>query len=265
MLNSEANCRGNALGSDNVRYGAILAWAAVLLGLIGWLGLGLTGWLVMPAHPLAARVTLHGLVLPLPGFLLALGLVFVRVKTSDAPDVAASGALLERNLGVVLAVLTGGLVAALLIGMSRDLSAIKAAALMVCGVLTLLMAIFALTSLTPDEGLWFDSHWGGLGGGMGGWRVSRQAVLVFLLLVFASATVAIAVWDGAPLRNTTTQGSPGASPPPAALPKAPVPAPQAPGPQPILPPGAAPRVIAPSAAAPAAPDGSRLQPIKPAA
>lgn len=48
--------------------------------------------------------------------------------------------------------------------------------------------------LIAEEGLSFRSHWGGLGGGMGGWQLSRSVSLLALaVLLFIIALAAIAL------------------------------------------------------------------------
>lgn len=49
-------------------------------------------------------------------------------------------------------------------------------------------AIHAVQALEAEP-FEMQSHWGGLGGGMGGWRLSRAAVLILLALGFAGAAV----------------------------------------------------------------------------
>lgn len=54
------------------------------------------------------------------------------------------------------------------------------------------------TSLELQEALHYSrpemrSSWGGLGGGMGGWEISRSAVLLLIVLTFAGAAVIVAV------------------------------------------------------------------------
>jgi hypothetical protein len=65
---------------------------------------------------------------------------------------------------------------------------VEAALILICGALTVVAALFAIDSLASGEGLRFDSHWGGLGGGMGGWRLSPGSTLVLLTLIFLAAT-----------------------------------------------------------------------------
>ncbi len=65
----------------------------------------------------------------------------------------------------------------------------------------ILLVVFATASITTfvramellaNEPLEIQGHWGGLGGGLGGWRLSRSVVMLLLALVAAGATIAAA-------------------------------------------------------------------------
>jgi hypothetical protein len=64
--------------------------------------------------------------------------------------------------------------------------AVPIAAFVVTAIVTALKAAKALDS----EYFEFETSWGGLGGGLGGWRLSRVTVLVLIAIVFAGAAVA---------------------------------------------------------------------------
>jgi uncharacterized membrane protein len=81
-------------------------------------------------------------------------------------------------------------------GWRQPVSPVDAALVLICGSLTVVAAVFAIDSVAGGEGLRFDSHWGGLGGGMGGWRVSPTTTLVLLSLLFLAATFTAASFDG---------------------------------------------------------------------
>ena len=55
----------------------------------------------------------------------------------------------------------------------------RAAYLLLLAISFTVSATFFITSLIAERRLYVESHWGGLGGGLGGWRVSRS--LVFLI------------------------------------------------------------------------------------
>jgi hypothetical protein len=80
-------------------------------------------------------------------------------------------------VGVLAAVL-------LTVGLVQDVLAhvadpARAAYVLITSYLLVLSAYLFVRTMDGDERMEFQSHWGGLGGGLGGWRVSRP--LVFLL------------------------------------------------------------------------------------
>jgi hypothetical protein len=66
-----------------------------------------------------------------------------------------------------------------------------AAFLMAVIVLTGTSFVLFVRSLETEKRLFIESHWGGLGGGLGGWRVSRS--LTYLLVTFP---LALLLWHG---------------------------------------------------------------------
>ena len=70
-------------------------------------------------------------------------------------------------------------------------------------------------ALDSGEGIALESHWGGLGGGVGGWRLTLPLVFLLAAIFFAGAT-AVTVGMGPP--QQTAQGKPksGDAQPPAA-------------------------------------------------
>jgi hypothetical protein len=65
-------------------------------------------------------------------------------------------------------------------------------------VITAFLVCFALfvASIHEEGRIYVESHWGGLGGGVGGWRVSRS--LVFLLMTAATFAVALSALSQRP-------------------------------------------------------------------
>jgi hypothetical protein len=86
------------------------------------------------------------------------------------------------------------------------------------GLLFASIALMFLTRLTRSleggESLAVESHWGGLGGGVGGWRVSPPLGYLFCVMTFG-ALAAVAVSQYPDPRPATTNGGEG-SPTPAA-------------------------------------------------
>lgn len=180
-----------------------------ILGLVGWVVVGLLGWLDFPVTVLGPNRGLPAFVAPLPGLLLGLGLgalapalvktLAQRLKPNskpsrpDAADGADDASLSPVSMAVIFAA-TATLVLTVLAGVhSRDLPVSTAVLALVCGAVTMLVAFYALEAIRRGEGLSVESHWGGLGGGLGGWRASTAAVLVFLLLVMLSVTAALSL------------------------------------------------------------------------
>jgi hypothetical protein len=103
--------------------------------------------------------------------------------------------------GFVLLVANGLVV----FGAIKGALTIPAAALLALFVsLTILFAVETVRSLEHGDGFAVDSHWGGLGGGLGGWQVSRPFMFLIAALACAGLTFAVA----SPHLNTaTTPGS----------------------------------------------------------
>jgi hypothetical protein len=59
------------------------------------------------------------------------------------------------------------------------------------GTLTLYFTMYTASFLLAGHSLAMESNWGGLGAGMGGWRVSRSMVFLFLAIFFGWSTVAL--------------------------------------------------------------------------
>lgn len=89
---------------------------------------------------------------------------------------------------LLLVVFLSGLVFALMRG---EVTGLRASGLALAGGVTLWFLHLFVSSL--EDGQWpaFESHWGGLGGGLGGWRVSPSLLYLLGALGFASAVVAL--------------------------------------------------------------------------
>jgi hypothetical protein len=166
----------------------LAGWALLFLSYGACLLATGLGWIDAPAGSLLQGYRIHAAALPLVGIAAGLALTLLR----DASGAEASASARVRNVVLVLAV--AALAVALLGGTATPaLGGLQAGALLVCGTVTLVLAFAVLEQLRQNEGLSFESHWGGLGGNLGGWRLSTSVVLVLLLLVFAAATVSVAL------------------------------------------------------------------------
>jgi hypothetical protein len=133
-------------------------------------------------------------------------------------------------------------------------NAAAAALIVVGGVSTILAAAHAAEAVRREEGISFETHWGGLGGGLGGWRISPAAALSLLTLVLASSTVAAALIDVPKPKKDPAAAPAPAAPAPAAPAEARVPAA----------PAAAKPATAPATPAPAPPTADPEPPVSPA-
>jgi hypothetical protein len=60
--------------------------------------------------------------------------------------------------------------------------------------------------MTAGEGVEIQSHWGGLGGGLGGWRISQSLVLLIVGVVLLGSALGVALYERAP-PGAATEGS----------------------------------------------------------
>ncbi len=76
--------------------------------------------------------------------------------------------------------------------------------------ITLMFLTRFIRSLEGGESLGVESHWGGLGGGVGGWRVSRPVGYLFCVMTFGALTaVAVSRYPGgAPALPSGSQNAP---------------------------------------------------------
>ena len=79
-----------------------------------------------------------------------------------------------------------GIVYALILGEFDNIA--TAAVLLLLGTLAISFAAFTARALAQGKPVQVEGHWGGLGGGLGGWRVSQPAVLLILAMAFSGAT-----------------------------------------------------------------------------
>lgn len=104
--------------------------------------------------------------------------------------------LLSPVLAAVVVIASATLAAVVIHGaIAGVLQPAPAALVLIFGSLTLLAGACALDSARRGEGISIESHWGGLGGGLSGARLSTSAVLLFLFLVLSSATILVSVAD----------------------------------------------------------------------
>jgi hypothetical protein len=71
-----------------------------------------------------------------------------------------------------------------------QLPALQGAMVLLLGTLTLVAGGYVLEDLARGKSISVDSNWGGLGGGLGGWRLSPTTTTLLITLTFLGATMA---------------------------------------------------------------------------
>lgn len=177
-----------------MRTEGFVGWGLLMLGFVGWLLTADLGWIQVPDGALFGGGKVHGALLLAPGLLLGLGLTFLQSVGRRPEDTAALDLATARVLFAATVIAAAG---ALMWGVTREhLDPLRAVLVLICGVVALTVAFAVVRRLSePGAAVTFDNHWGGLGGGLGGWRVSGLGVLVVLLVIFASGTISVGVWD----------------------------------------------------------------------
>jgi hypothetical protein len=99
------------------------------------------------------------------------------------------GPIAVAAAGLVLLVVNGLIVFG---AVSGALDILVAALLALFVSLTIVFGLEAFRSLEHGDGFAVDSHWGGLGGGLGGWQVSRPLVFLIAALACAGLTFVVA-------------------------------------------------------------------------
>jgi hypothetical protein len=175
---------------------AVWLWTAILRSgpwqdfrLWPWRGT----WLVAPL-----ALPLIGLVLGIAGSVLWRRLRRAGASTPAATEPTPAVAPIALAASVFALMLLAGVAAG-------GMSALRAAALLVVGPPTALVIWHAALRLSRNESVGFDSHWGGLGGGIGGWRISSATVLVLVALILSGACLTLAVYEPQDMANNHPQ------------------------------------------------------------
>lgn len=93
----------------------------------------------------------------------------------------------------------------LLLASVPALPAPRAAAALLLGTLAIIAGLRCIELLSAGEPIGFESHWGGLGGGSGGWRLFPASALAILSLSFAGGTLAVLVSEPIATTKSTKQ------------------------------------------------------------
>lgn len=165
---------------------------------------GIIAWIIVasgsgPVFGLSETVVRAAL--PLIGLPVGAGLVILVQAGFRAGGLeSAEGA---KGVEPMLVAAAAGATVLLAIGTVTDrISPLGAALVLMLGTGALMALSRALRDLAETQGVAFESHWGGLAGGMGGWRLSSASVTLLLTIILVGAVVGAAM--------TTDGGSGGA-------------------------------------------------------
>jgi hypothetical protein len=117
--------------------------------------------------------------------LLLLALVIAATSTY-APEESTRGRDVTALVACTAALLIAGVV-------FRGADPIAAALVLLLGTGAVMLAVIGGEQLRDAKAIELSSHWGGLGGALGGWRLSPVTATVLLALIFLGATVAAGI------------------------------------------------------------------------
>lgn len=159
----------------------VLLWIALALGppfRLGWMD-----------SPTLLALLGGGLTLAVGGVLLT---GWYRGRTteasSDSPPEPAPAARTSLALLTAIAVTIAG--ALLLAGViTQKVDPLRASLVLLLGGAAFFIVLAAAEKLVAGGEVEVNSHWGGLGGSLGGWRISQTTVLIVVGLILVTATV----------------------------------------------------------------------------
>ena len=172
-----------------ITLGAFLAVAGAGL----WIALGI------PSVATALSLTaLRPLALPLIGVPLGAGIALILLGTDMVRDAAAAGrpSVLERPALATGAVAAGLGLLLVPAAATGKVAPLTAALVLVLGIAALLTLAQVLRDISDGNGVGFESHWGGLAGGMGGWRLSPSATTLLLAIMLIGGVIAAGIGGG---------------------------------------------------------------------
>lgn len=133
------------------------------------------------------------------GIGLLLGIIWVRAF-GEWLGWSVAGAAPWRKLAD-WTLLCGGITASIYLGVAASTSGastpLKAALVIALASAALVSGHRCLEALGRGEAIGIESHWGGLGGGAGGWRLLPATAMFFLSLSFISAAIIVALAEPA--------------------------------------------------------------------
>lgn len=129
--------------------------------------------------------------------------------TGDDSGVGAGGEKWIRPWTAAIATAGSLLMAGVLLGRVAPLAA---ALVLICGAAALFVATLAAEHVARGNAVEISSHWGGLGGSQGAWRVSPALTLLLLALVLLGTTIGVAR-SGSGDERTGSAATPATQPP----------------------------------------------------
>lgn len=186
--------------------GVLLGCAILLVVLAGWPALFLgvdpdSAWLADDGPVNLAVPSVRFLYWPLTcGLTVALGLFAALIISYAWQQTKAAG-----QAQMVAVLLAGAVILALFaalaaLGVSLGQIGVVRALLLVAFCTAALIALFMTISALETEAVELRSSWGGLGGGLGGWRISRPLALLGCAGAFAIAAALAGVPGPAPAK-----------------------------------------------------------------
>lgn len=199
---------------DGIPAGVLTAAAGLLvLGLALWLGLGFSPNVPVGYAAVSYRVLAPAATLPFIGVLVgaSAATLYFSVRATLRSLREAMGAtrtpgaphLLDRFAPLLGGAIIGAALLLIAAVEAEQIDAVRATLVLTLGVLTLLSAGYLLEDLARGNAIRIDSHWGGLGGSLGGWRVSQTLTLFLITLIFLGSMLAVAS-GGAEGESTST-------------------------------------------------------------
>lgn len=166
-----------------------------LLGAIPWLALLAPQFRVQHVRGYGLDVPL--LAIPLPAFIVGVAVALVGVvlyETRRGADRRARRLMSWRLGAVALITILAGVITSLDVAVeTHELHGVRATLVSLFAGLSVISAFYALEGIRTEHGISLESSWGGLGGGLGGWRLSGAGAATLLTLILCGGTVAIAV------------------------------------------------------------------------
>jgi hypothetical protein len=135
-----------------------------------------------------------------------------RDPASRQPDDWPSRNLADLVEKILAVALTGVLLGVFVLTAhyKGEVSLLKAGLLLFLGILTLLFGFLFMRAMQHGDVPQVESHWGGFGAGLGGWRMSQSLAYLLVTVSFATILVVTAGRDSAPATDRKADAATGA-------------------------------------------------------